>query len=289
MAKKAPKPLVCLVCWNADLAASRAAELVASGFRVHLLDRNMSPLIGTVRDLGADAVVIDLDRLPSHGREVGIHLRSSKSTRHLPLVYMGGLPEKLERVRNDLPDATYAAWSDASAAIQTAIAQPVAKPVRPAPMMERSTNRDLASRLGVMPGVHVVAWGEAEFLRDLLGDLPEGVEFGTRVPSAKSEAPLLWLCAVRTLEDVDAAFDTMVRTIRPKASGWIIHPKQSSRIRTDFNQNDVRDVGLAHGWVDFKVCAVDQDWSGLKFAPRRKDQAVRPHMMKRAAVRSAAE
>jgi 6-phosphofructokinase 1 len=41
------------------------------------------------------------------------------------------------------------------------------------------------------------------------------------------------------------------------------------RYKVDFNQNDVRRAGLAAGLVDYKVCAVDSDWSGLKFARKQ--------------------
>jgi hypothetical protein len=44
-------------------------------------------------------------------------------------------------------------------------------------------------------------------------------------------------------------------------------PRQSSRLRSDFNQHDVRAVGLAPGFVDYKVCAVDEDWVGTEVCP----------------------
>jgi hypothetical protein len=47
-------------------------------------------------------------------------------------------------------------------------------------------------------------------------------------------------------------------------------------VPTDLSENDVRDAGLAHGLVDYKVCAVDAVWSGLKFAPRRKAKENKP-------------
>ena len=264
MAKKQIKPNVCLACWNEEEAAAHAAELGKQGLRVSVVGQGMSGWVGYLRDLAADVVVIDLDRLPSHGREVGILLRGSKSTRHLPLVYLGGVAEKVERLRADLPDATYAKWSEAPKAIRAAIATPVETPVRPVPMMERYRDADLGRRLGVVPGVEVITWGDPDFLVELLGDLPEGVEVresrsirralktnGTQaVPQLQ-----LWLCVVRAAVEIEAAFGALTASERPKVSGWIIHPKKTSRYKTDFNQNDVRDVGLTYGWVDSKVCA----------------------------------
>jgi hypothetical protein len=54
------------------------------------------------------------------------------------------------------------------------------------------------------------------------------------------------------------------------ASGlWIAWPKKASGVKCDVSEGDVREAGLAHGLVDFKVCAIDATWSGLRFARRR--------------------
>lgn len=53
---------------------------------------------------------------------------------------------------------------------------------------------------------------------------------------------------------------------------WISWPKGSSKLPKDINENDIRAHGLQNGLVDVKVCAVDKDWSGLKFMYRRKDR-----------------
>jgi hypothetical protein len=54
-----------------------------------------------------------------------------------------------------------------------------------------------------------------------------------------------------------------------RAGLWIVWPKQSSRLATDLTLNEVRRVGLAAGLVDFKVCAIDHTWSGLRFTRPR--------------------
>ena len=54
---------------------------------------------------------------------------------------------------------------------------------------------------------------------------------------------------------------------------WISWPKKSSGVQTDLDENVVRNVGLASGLVDVKVCAVDDIWSGLKFVFRLQDRA----------------
>jgi hypothetical protein len=53
---------------------------------------------------------------------------------------------------------------------------------------------------------------------------------------------------------------------------WVSWPKQSSGVATDLDGNSVREIGLAGGLVDVKVCAVTEIWSGLKFVRRVKDR-----------------
>jgi hypothetical protein len=260
---KAHATHICLVCWKTDSAQTHARRLKAEGFRVTVVDRPIPGWISYFRDLRVNAVAIDLERLPSQGREVGFLLRGSKSTRHLPVVFLGGPAEKVERIRGELPDAGFAGWEDAPAAIRAAIAAPAEKPVRPAQMMERSRSGDLARKLGTKPHLPAVLWGDADFLLELLDDTANVIH--RRQPGSAH----LFLCVTRSALDVDAAFDAITAHYVAGTLLWIIHPKQTSRLHTDFNQNDVRAIGLARGWVDFKVCSVDPDWSGLAFARRK--------------------
>ena len=54
---------------------------------------------------------------------------------------------------------------------------------------------------------------------------------------------------------------------------WVCWPKKAAKVDTDIDENVVRDIGLAAGVVDVKVCAIDDVWSGLKFVRRLKDRA----------------
>jgi hypothetical protein len=67
-------------------------------------------------------------------------------------------------------------------------------------------------------------------------------------------------------------FKRIARQLTPAGMLWISWPKKSSGVRTDLNENLVREIGLAAGLVDVKVCAVTDVWSGLKFVRRLKDR-----------------
>jgi hypothetical protein len=67
-------------------------------------------------------------------------------------------------------------------------------------------------------------------------------------------------------------FKRVAKLLAPAGMLWVSWPKKSSGVATDLNENVVRDIGLAAGLVDVKVCAVTDVWSGLKFVRRLKDR-----------------
>lgn len=62
------------------------------------------------------------------------------------------------------------------------------------------------------------------------------------------------------------------KMLAPAGILWVSWPKKSSGVACDMNENDIRDIGLAIGLVDVKVCAVNDVWSGLKFVIPVKDR-----------------
>ena len=60
-----------------------------------------------------------------------------------------------------------------------------------------------------------------------------------------------------------------VRGVADRQTLWLLWPKKASGVRTDVSEPVVRQTGLAHGLVDYKICAVDATWSGLKFSRRK--------------------
>ena len=67
-------------------------------------------------------------------------------------------------------------------------------------------------------------------------------------------------------------FKHIAKQLAPAGMFWVSWPKKSSGVATDLDENIVRDLGLAAGLVDVKVCAVTEVWSGLKFVRRVKDR-----------------
>jgi len=74
------------------------------------------------------------------------------------------------------------------------------------------------------------------------------------------------------LAELERRFDTLARATGSAGGLWIAWPKRTAGVATDLHEGTVRDVGLAHGLVDNKVCAVDETWSGLRFVYRLADR-----------------
>ena len=258
--------LIRLVCWNEELAAERASFLKKAGLTVDGSPFDPAGMITRLRENPPALMLIDLDRLPSHGRAIAIMLRTSKSMRHIPIVFAGGAEEKVARVRAEVADGIFTDWAKAAQTVKNTIKNPPVTFVQPAPYMQQYAGSRLVKKLDLKAGMKAALIGAEDGFIELLGDLPEGVELQSRV-TAQTKL-VLWF--VRASHEIAAAFELACARMPEGCSLWIIYPKKAGRYRVDFNQNDIRVTGLDFGVVDYKICAVDADWSGMKFARRRK-------------------
>jgi len=76
----------------------------------------------------------------------------------------------------------------------------------------------------------------------------------------------------RSKSELTKEFKRIAKRLAPAGMLWVSWPKKSSGVATDLDENAVREIGLAAGLVDVKVCAVTEVWSGLKFVRRLKDR-----------------
>ena len=253
-----------LIHWNAGEAEERAERLRSAGYEVvhETLD---AAGLRALREEPPGAVVIDLGRLPSHGRDVALGIRKYKSTRHVPLVFVAGAPEKVARIRELLPDAVYTGWDQIRDSLEDAIAHPPVDPVVPRSLLEGYSGTPLPKKLGIKASSVVALVGAPEGFEETLGELPEGVVLRRR---ARGQ-PDVTLWFVRSRRDLQRGIERM-GDFASKGGLWIVWPKKSSGVASDLSQAAVREVGLAAGLVDYKVCAIDATWSGLCFTRRKR-------------------
>jgi hypothetical protein len=254
-----------LVSWKEDLAREHARILKKAGFQVDASPFPTDNLVTRIRKSSPAVILIDLDRLPSHGRVVAVVLRSSKSARHIPIVFSGGPPEKVDRIRRELPDAFFTDWSGVARSLKKALQAPTSIPANAKPYMPQYAGSSLVQKLGFKPNMKAALLGAPDGFEEQLAGLPEGVELQTKMNRQTELA--IWF--VRSRAELERETDYLGVRLPAGVSLWIVHPKQTSRHKVDFNQHDVRAAGLATGLVDYKVCSIDADWSGLKFARKK--------------------
>lgn len=103
---------VFLIEWDSDSAERTAAALRRQGWRVEVESENGGRAYRAIRTSVPDAVVLDLRRKPSHGREVGGALRELNATRAVPILCIEDADEAREATRAKIPDARFVLESD---------------------------------------------------------------------------------------------------------------------------------------------------------------------------------
>lgn len=111
----------------------------------------------------------------------------------------------------------------------------------------------------------MVAGAPADY-DDLLAPLPAGVVFTTRPAPAVDIAHVF----VARQEELGRQLKLLRNKLKPAAVVWISWPKKASKVDTTVTEDVIRALALPLGFVDVKVCAVSDVWSGLKLVVRKE-------------------
>ena len=124
----------------------------------------------------------------------------------------------------------------------------------------------LAKKLGVKEGSRLCAKGAPAHYAALLQPLPPGVVFEDAVTSATDIVHVF--CSAR--DALEKELHRLRQRIKPDGVVWVSWPKKTSKVPSDISENTIRELALPLGFVDIKVCAVDETWSGLKLVIRKQ-------------------
>jgi hypothetical protein len=205
-----------------------------------------------------DAIVIDLERRPSLGKSFAAWALTKKTLRGMPVVFVGGADGKVASIRETLPEAVFVPLRGLGAALLKALRGPrrVAMPVV-VPHVVRTT----AQKLGIDKGGVVGVIDAPRGYLAALGELPEETEVVE--DPVESAATTLWF--IHDPETFLAALRDMW-TLAGRSKLWIIWRKGSTNGLT---QLSIRDAMREAGLVDYKICSVNKDWSGMLFARKK--------------------
>ena len=73
-------------------------------------------------------------------------------------------------------------------------------------------------------------------------------------------------------EELRKKLSTLRKSIDPSGFVWVSWPKKAAKVETDVTEDTIRELALPQGWVDVKVCAVSDVWSGLKLVVRKSER-----------------
>ena len=124
----------------------------------------------------------------------------------------------------------------------------------------------LARKLGLKAGNSLVLVGAPKDYEALIAPAPEGVRIGGRVASTTD---VVHVFSTRRPE-LERFLLSCRAKLKPEAAIWVSWPKKSAKVPTDITEDVIREVALPLGFVDVKVCAVTDVWSGLKLVLRKE-------------------
>jgi len=124
----------------------------------------------------------------------------------------------------------------------------------------------LARKLGIKASSHVLLLDAPPELASLLEPLPPGVAFESKAGPQVDIAHVF----VTQRQELARHLGTLRRTLKPDAALWVSWPKKASKVPTTVTEDTIRELALPMGFVDIKVCAVSDTWSGLKLVVRKE-------------------
>jgi hypothetical protein len=124
----------------------------------------------------------------------------------------------------------------------------------------------LPKKLGIKEGFQVLAMGAPEDYRRLLEPLPPSVRF---VSKANQDTDVAHIFSTRKSQ-LSKALAVFRNKLGPAAVVWVSWPKKSAKVPSEITEDVIRELALPLGFVDVKVCAIDEVWSGLKLVVRKE-------------------
>jgi hypothetical protein len=126
-----------------------------------------------------------------------------------------------------------------------------------------------AKKLGIAEGRRVVALQAPANYAEMLAPIPPGVLFEGKVTQLTDIVHVFSFSKA----DLKTRLETLRHCIKPSGVVWVSWPKKAARVTSDITDNTIRQLALPLDFVDIKVCAVSDVWSGLKLVLRKEHRS----------------
>jgi CheY-like chemotaxis protein len=250
--------------WNITEAEQKTLILKSLGYEV---DYEPYPP-KALKQLGNNppaAVIIDLSRLPSQGRDIAVNILYAKATRNIPIIFVEGDPQKVRQIKMHVPDAIYTHYDQIAEALKKVLTDPPKVKLIPKSIFEPYKQTSLAKKLGIKPNSRLVLVDPPNDFTKTLGELPQNVTIQNKL-SKKSDLVILFAAKQEKLQ---SQIIKIINEVPLEGKLWIAWQKQGPETATRVTQATVRKTGLALGLVDYKICRVDSEWTALLFTRRK--------------------
>jgi len=126
----------------------------------------------------------------------------------------------------------------------------------------------LAKKLGIKAPLKLLMVNAPNEYKSWLGDLPEGVSLVLKATKPIQAAHVFATESVF----LDATLSKLRNELKQDGFVWVSWPKKPSKMPTDITEDTICEIALPLGFVDIKVCAVSEIWSGLKLVIRKSER-----------------
>jgi len=135
----------------------------------------------------------------------------------------------------------------------------------------------LPKKLGIKDGTRLALVGQPMGFGETLGEIPGAVDL-----VEDGERADVIVCFVEHPEDVRARLSELKPRLEWTGGLWFAWRKRRPGFTPTLDENTIRELGLESGLVDNKVCAIDDEWSGLRFVWRIEDRPAKGKFVRRA-------
>jgi hypothetical protein len=126
----------------------------------------------------------------------------------------------------------------------------------------------LPKKLGIKEGMLLATVHAPDAFDTTLGALPAEVEWRNRLSPGLDVVVAFYTSRTALARE----WSRLTAAVAPNGTVWIAWPKRASKVPTDITEDVLRELLLPTGWVDNKVCAIDDTWSGLRFVIRKENR-----------------
>jgi len=247
--------------WRFQEAEPLLKQLKSLGHEVEYPnDKGLETPLRALRESRPDVIVIDLTRLPARGRNQAVAIRGQASIRNIPLVFVDGDREKVEKIRQELPDAIYVSRDKLASALKRA--KPLARPLTPV-----YSRRTPAEKLGIKSGSRIAVLDAPADYEKVIGPIPIGASLEEEPESVLPFT--LWFA--RDVETYLAGLSRLRRLAVAQSRVCVIYPKRQAGDGESTNRLDLhfaRNAALRMGLVHYKTCSMDAKWTAMLMAVR---------------------